>query len=57
MSYVALVIFIQFLQNKKRERVHSEYKKVDIAHVYWRIQYDTFEVSTCTADLFVFLYW
>ena len=38
----------------RKETVHSEYKKVDIAHVYWRIQYDTFEVFTCTADLFVF---
>ena len=34
--------------------IHSEYQKVDTAHVYWRIQYDTFEVFTCTADLFVF---
>ena len=35
----------------RKVRVHSEYKKVDIAHVYWRIQYKVF---TCTADLFVF---
>ena len=54
MTCVALVImFVQFLQNKKREGT-LEYKKVDIVHVYWCIQYDTFEVFTCTADLFVF---
>ena len=25
---------------------------MDITHVYWCIKYDTFEVFTCTADLF-----
>ena len=38
----------------RKETVHSEYQKVDIAHVYWCIQYDAFEVFTGTADLFVF---
>ena len=27
---------------------------MDIAHVYWCIQNDTYEVFTCTADLFFF---
>ena len=39
----------------RKDRVHSECKKVDITHVYWRIQYNTFEVFTCTANLFVFI--
>ena len=30
---------------------------MDITHFYWCIKYDTFEVFTCTADMFVFLYW
>ena len=38
----------------RKERIHSEYQKVVIAHVYWRMQYNTFEVFTCTADLFAF---
>ena len=29
---------------------------MDIAHVCWRMQYDTFEVFTCTADLLLFFF-
>ena len=51
-----LFSFYRTRKEYKKKSVHSEYKKVDIAHVYWRIQYiyDTFEVFTCTANLFVF---
>ena len=41
----------------RKERVHSEYKKVDIAHVYWRMQYDTFEVLSLPLKTSNVSYW
>ena len=40
--------------NKQLINAVTQCKQVDIAHVYWRMQYDTFEVFTCTADLLFF---